>query len=141
LGCAWIAAIEELTQWEAAVAKHVPNLKIPTDTKGGIACINRWPRVAPGSELRAGMSSFGPNRPGDRAGRRGHPAPGALWRGVCDAWSLAEDLIQVLPGGGKTGSACSRRTATETAKLHLRDAKRLGDTAAGPHIAIEELVR
>jgi hypothetical protein len=25
---------EELTQWEAAVAKHFPNLKIPTDTKG-----------------------------------------------------------------------------------------------------------
>ena len=56
---------EELPQWAAWVAKHFPDLKIPTATQGGIAgisrstpCCSRIPRFA------SGMSRFGPTSPG-----------------------------------------------------------------------------
>jgi hypothetical protein len=104
---------EELTQWEAAVAQHFPDLHIPTDKKGR----NRLHKqVAPvllqGPAFRARLEQFRTKIA--RAIKLvevaiGHKVP--LGVVVFNAWYLAEDVVQVLARRRKDGSVCSRRTA------------------------------
>jgi hypothetical protein len=98
LGLCLYRRYEELTQWEAGVAKHVPELKLPTDNKAR----NRWhQQVDPvwlrDPEFRARHEQFRTQmamaielleeaiRPKVPFGVVGF-----------DAWYLAEELVQVL---------------------------------------------
>jgi hypothetical protein len=134
---------EALTQWEACVAKHVPDLKIPTDTKGR----NRLHKqVAPvwlqDPNFRA--------RPGqfrtkialaieliEEAIR--HKVP----FGVVgfDAWYLAEDVVRALARRRKDWiSLLKKNRLLETASFLLRDANGWPVKLPGPHITVEEPV-
>jgi DDE superfamily endonuclease len=134
---------EELTQWEAAVAKHVPNLKIPTDTKGR----NRLHQQVDPLWLQD------PEVPARHAQFRTtialaielvaeairHTVPCGVV--VFDAWYLAEDWIQVLARRRKDWISLRKKNRLlETASFHLRAAHGWAIKLPGPHIAVEELV-
>jgi hypothetical protein len=104
---------EELTQWEAAVARHFPELKIPTERKARNRLHKQVdPVLLQDPEFRARHEQFRTKialaiELVEEA--IGHKVPFGVV--VFDAWYLAEDLIQVLAGAARTGSACSKRTA------------------------------
>ena len=134
---------EELTQWDAAVATHVPDVKIPTDKTAR----NRLPtQVDPvwlqAPECRARHEQF-------RTtialaielieGAIRHKVPFGVV--VFDAWSLAEDLSQVLARRRKDWiSRLNTNRLLETASFLLRDANGGTLKLPGPHLAVEELV-
>ena len=134
---------EELTQWEAAVAQHFPDLKIPTEKKAR----NRLHRQVD-SVLRQDPEFRGRHEPFrtkialaielvEEAIR--HKVPFGVV--VFDAWYLAEDLVRVLARRRKAWiSLLNKNRGLETASFHLRDANGWPLKLPGPHIAVEDLV-
>jgi hypothetical protein len=134
---------EELTQWEAAVAKHFPDVKIPTDKKARNRLHKQVdPVLLQDPEFRARHEQF-------RTkialaielieGAIRHKVPFGVV--VFDAWYLAEDLIQVLARRRKDWiSLLKTNRLLETASFLLRDANGWTLKLPGPHIAVEELV-
>ena len=134
---------EELTQWEAAVAKHAPELKIPTERKARNRLHQQVdPVLLQDPEFRARHEQFRTKialaiELVEEAIR--HKVPFGVV--VFDAWYLAEDLIQVLARRHKAWiSLLKKNRRLETASFHLRDAHGWTLKLPGPHIAVEDLV-
>jgi DDE superfamily endonuclease len=143
LGLRLYRRYEELTQWDAAVAKHVPNLKIPTDTKERNRLHKQVdPVLLQDREFQARHAQFRTKialaiELVEEAIR--HKVPFGVV--VFDAWYLAEDLIQVLARRRKDWiSLLKKNRLLETASFHLRDAHGWAIKLPGPHLALEELV-
>jgi DDE superfamily endonuclease len=143
LGLRLYRRYEELTQWEAAVAKHFPDLKLPTDKKAR----NRLHKqVAPvllqDPEFRARHEQFRTKialaiELVEAAIR--HKVPFGVV--VFDAWYLAEDVVQVLARRRKDWiSLLKKNRLLETASFQLRDVNGWTIKLPAPHIAVEELV-
>jgi hypothetical protein len=134
---------EDLTQWEAAVTKHVPDRKIPRDTKGR----NRLHQ--PVDPVRLQDPEFCARHEPFRttmalavdlieAAIR-HTVPFGVV--VFDAWYLAADVVQVLARRRKDWSSLLNKTRRrETASVHLREANGWALQLPVPHIAVETLV-
>jgi hypothetical protein len=134
---------EELTQWEAAVAKHFPDLKIPTDKKARSRLHKQVdPVLLQDPEFRARHEQFRTKialalELVEEAIR--HKVPFGVV--VFDAWYLAEDLVQVLARRRKDWiSLLKKNRLLETASFRLRDANGWTVQLPGPHMAIEHLV-
>jgi SRSO17 transposase len=130
---------EELTQWAACVAKHVPDLKIPTDKKARNRLHKQVdPVLLQDPDFRARHEQFRTKITlaidlVEEAIRRKVPF-GVV---VFDAWYLAEDLVQVLARRRKDWiSLLKKNRLLETASFHLRDANGWALTLPGPHIAV-----
>jgi hypothetical protein len=134
---------EELTQWEASVAKHFPDVKIPTEKKAR----NRLhTQVDSGlledPDFRKRHEQFQTKIAlaidlVEEAIRRKVPC-GVV---VFDAWYLAEDLVRVLARRRKDWiSILKTNRGLETASFQLRDANGWPLKLPGPHIAVEALV-
>ena len=134
---------EELTQWEAAVAKHVPDVKIPCEKKARNRLHKQVdPVLLEDPEFRARHEQF-QTKIGlamelvEEAIRCKVPF-GVV---VFDAWYLAEELVQVLARRRKDWiSMLKRNRRLETASFQLRDANGWTLKLPGPHIAVEDLV-
>lgn len=143
LGLRLYRRYEELTQWEAWVAKHFPDRKIPPDTKGR----NRLhkevdPVVRQDPHFRARHE---PCRTKialaieliEEAIR--HKVPFGVV--VFDAWYLAEDVVQALARRRKDWISLRKKNRLlETASFLLRDANGWTLKRPSPHLAVEELV-
>ena len=134
---------EELTQWEAAVAKHVPDLKIPTDKKARNRLHQQVDAVLlQDPEFRARHEQFQTKMAlaielVEEAIRYKVPF-GVV---VFDTWYLAEELVQVLARRRKDWlSLLKKNRLLETASFQLRAANGWTLKLPGPHIAVEELV-
>ena len=134
---------EELTQWAACVAKHFPDLKIPTDTKGRNRLHRQVdPVLLQDPECRARHEPFRTKialaiELIEEAIR--HKVPFGVV--VFDAWSLAEDLVRVLARRRKDWiSLLKKNRLLETASVPVRDANGWPLQLPGPHIAVEDLV-
>ena len=134
---------EELTQWEADVAKHFPELQIPTERKARNRLHKQVdPVLLQDPEFRARHEQFRTKialaiELVEEAIR--HKVPFGVV--VFDAWYLAEDLVQVLARRRKDWiSLLKTNRVLETASFHLRDANGWTLKLPGPHIAVEELV-
>ena len=143
LGLRLYRRYEELTQWEAAVAKQFPELKIPTDKKARNRLHKQVdPVLLQAPEFRAQHEQFRTKIMlaidlVEEAIR--HKVPFGVV--VFDAWYLAEDLVQVLARRRKDWiSLLKKNRLLETASFHLRDANGWTMQLPGPHIAVEELV-
>jgi len=143
LGLRLYRRYEELTQWEACVAKHFPDLKIPPDTKGR----NRWhkqvdPVLLQDPEFRVRHEQFRTKIAlaidlVEEAIRRKVP----LGVVVFDACYLAEEVVRVLARRRKDWvSLLKKNRLLETASFQLRDVNGWALKLPGPHIAVEELV-
>ena len=139
LGLRLYRRYEELTQWEAAVAKHVPDVKIPREKR-----LHKQvdPVLLEDPEFRARHEQF-QTKIGlamelvEEAIRCKVPF-GVV---VFDAWYLAEELVQVLARRRKDWiSMLKRNRRLETASFQLRDANGWTLKLPGPHIAVEDLV-
>jgi hypothetical protein len=134
---------EELTQWEAAVAQHVPDLQIPTDKKRRNRLHQQVdPVLLQDPECRARHEQFRTNIALAielvEEAIRGKVPFGVV---VFDAWYLAEDVVQVLARRRKDWiSVLKKNRLLETASVHLQDANSWPLKLPGPHIAVEELV-
>jgi hypothetical protein len=134
---------EELTQWEAAVTKHFPDVKIPTDKKARSRLHKQVdPVLLQDPVFRSRHEQF-------RTkialaidlveGAIRHKVPFGVV--VFDAWYLAEDLVRVLARRRKDWiSILKKNRRLETASIHLRDANGWAMKLPGPHIAVEDLV-
>jgi hypothetical protein len=133
----------ELTQGEAAVTQHVPDVKIPADKKArnrlhqpvdpvwlqDPECRARHAQVRTTIALAIELVE---------AALRHKVAFGVV---VFDAWSLAEDVVQVLARRRKDWlSLLKTNRRLETASVRLRDAHGWTLQLPGPPIAVEELV-
>jgi hypothetical protein len=134
---------EELTQWEAAVAKHFPDLKLPTDKKARNRLHKQVdPVLLQDPEFQARHEHFRTKialamELVEAAIR--HKVPFGVV--VFDAWYLAEDLVQVLARRRKDWiSLLKKNRLLETASFQLRDVNGWTIKLPGPHIAVEELV-
>jgi DDE superfamily endonuclease len=134
---------EELTQWEAAVAKHFPDLKIPTEKKARNRLHKQVDSVLlQEPEFRARHAQFHTKialaiELVEAAIR--HKVPFGVV--VFDAWYLAEDLVRVLARRRKDWiSLLKKNRLLETASFHLRDANGWPLKLPSPHIAVEALV-
>jgi DDE superfamily endonuclease len=143
LGLRLYRRYEELTQWATYVAKHFPDLKIPTDTKGR----NRLhkevdPVWLQDPDFRVRHEQFQTNIALAIeliAEAIRHKGPFGVV--VFDTWYLAEDLVHVLARRRKDWiSLLKKNRLLETASFHLRDAHGWTMQLPGPHIAIEERV-
>ena len=143
LGLRLYRRYEELTQWEAAVAKHFPELKIPPDKKTRNRLHKQVdPVLLQDPEFRARHEQFRTkialaiDLVEEAIGRK---VPFGVV--VFDAWYLAEDLVQVLARRRKAWiSLLKKNRLLETASFHLRDPQGWTLKLPGPHIAVEELV-
>jgi hypothetical protein len=143
LGLRLYRRYEELTQWEAALAKHVPELKIPTERKARNRLHQQVdPVLLQDPEFRARHEQFRTKialaiELIEEAIRSRVPF-GVV---VFDAWYLAEDVVQVLARRRKNWiSLLKTNRLLETASFHLRDANGWTLKLPSPHIAAEELV-
>jgi hypothetical protein len=134
---------EELTQWEAAVAKHVPDLPIPREKKARNRLHQQVDPVwLEDPECRARHEQFRTTIAlaidlVEEAIRSKVPV-GVV---VFDAWYLAEDLVRVLVRRRKDGiSLLNTNRLLETASVQLRDVHGWALKLPSPHIAVEELV-
>src|SRR6266850_2106203 len=134
---------EELTQWEAAVAKHFPDLEIPTDKKARNRLHKQVdPVVLQDPEFRARHEQFRTKialaiELVEEAIRNKVPF-GVV---VFDAWYLAEDLVRVLARRHKDWiSLLKTNRGLETASVQLRDINGWAMKLPSPHIAVEDLV-
>jgi hypothetical protein len=134
---------EELTQWEAMVAKHFPESKIPTEKKAR-------------NRLHQQVESVLLQDPDFRARHEQFRTKIALAIDlveetirykvpfgvvVFDAWYLAEEVVQVLARRRKDWiSLLKKNRRLETASFQLRDANGWAMKLPGPHIAVEDLV-
>ena len=143
LGLRLYRRYEELTQWQAAVAKHFPELKIPPDKKARNRLHKQVdPVLLQDPEFRARHEQFRTkialaiDLVEEAIGRK---VPFGVV--VFDAWYLAEDLVQVLARRRKAWiSLLKKNRLLETASFHLRDPQGWTLQLPGPHIAVEELV-
>jgi hypothetical protein len=133
----------ELTQGEAAVAKHVPDLPIPRDKKARTRLHKQVdPVLLQDPEFRARHEQCRTKialaiELVEEAIR--HKVPFGVV--VFDAWYLAEDVVQVLARRRKAWiSLLKTNRLLETASLHLRDANGWTLQLPGPHIAVAERV-
>src|ERR1700752_412630 len=135
---------EELTQWEAAVAKHFPDLTIPRETKGRNRLHKQVdPILLQDAEFRARHEQFQTKISLAielvEAAIRGKVPFGVV---VFDAWYLAEDLIQVLARRHKDWiSVLKKNRLVETGSFHLRDVNGWPLKLPGPHLGGWELGR
>jgi DDE superfamily endonuclease len=143
LGLRLYRRYEELTQWEACVAKHFPDLQIPTDTKGRNRLHKQVdPVLLQDPDFRARHEQFRTKialaiELIEEAIR--HKVPFGVV--VFDAWYLAEDVVRALARRRKDWiSLLKKNRLLETASFHLRDANGWGLQLPAPHIAVEELV-
>jgi len=143
LGLRLYRRYEELTQWEACVAKHFPELKILTDKKARNRLHQQVDLVLlQDPEFRARHEQFRTKialaiELVEEAIR--HKVPFGVV--VFDAWYLAEELVQVLARRRKDWiSLLKKNRLLETASFHLRDANGWAMQLPSPHIAVEELV-
>jgi hypothetical protein len=134
---------EELTQWDAAVAKHFPTLQIPTNTKARNRLHTQVdPVLLEDPEFRARHEQFRTKialamELVEEAIRCKVPF-GVV---VFDAWYLAEDLVRVLARRRKDWiSVLKTNRLLETASFQLRDANGWAMKLPAPHLAVEELV-
>jgi hypothetical protein len=134
---------EELTPWEAAVAQHFPELKIPTARNARNRLHKQVdPVLLQDPAFRARHEPFRTTialaiELVEEAIRSKVPF-GVV---VFDAWSLAEDVGQVLARRRKDWiSLLNTNRLLETASFHLRDAHGWTLKLPGPHLAVEELV-
>jgi hypothetical protein len=134
---------EELTQWEAAVAKHVPDLPIPREKKARNRLHKQVDQVLlEDPEFRARHEQFRTKMAlaidlVEEAIRSKVPC-GVV---VFDAWYLAEDLVRVLVRRRKDWiSLLKTNRLLETASFQLRDVNGWALKLPSPHIAVEELV-
>jgi hypothetical protein len=143
LGLRLYRRYEELTQWEAAVAKHVPDVTIPREKKARNRLHKQVdPVLLEDPEFRARHEQF-QTKIGlamdlvEEAIRCKVPF-GVV---VFDAWYLAEELVQVLARRRKDWiSMLKRNRRLETASFQLRDGNGWTLKRPGPHIAVEDLV-
>jgi hypothetical protein len=143
LGLRLYRRYEELTQWEAAVAKHFPALEIPTNTKARNRLHTQVdPVLLQDPDFQARHEQFRTKialaiELVETAIRQKVPF-GVV---VFDAWYLAEDLVRVLARRRKDWlSLLKKNRLLETASFHLRDANGWPLKLPGPHIAVEDLV-
>jgi hypothetical protein len=143
LGLRLYRRYEELTQWEAYVTKHFPDLKLPTDKKARNRLHKQVdPVLLQDPEFRARHEQFR-TKIVLAIGLVEEAIGGKVPFGVVvfDAWYLAEDLIRVLARRRKDWiSLLKTNRLLETASFHLRDAQGWTLKLPGPHIAVEELV-
>jgi hypothetical protein len=143
LGLRLYRRYEELTQWEACVAKQFPDLTIPRATKAR----NRLHKQVDAAllqepEFRARHEQFRTKIAlaidlVEEAIR--HKVPFGVV--VFDAWYLAEDVVRVLARRRKDWiSLLKKNRLLETASIHLRDANGWALKLPGPHIAVEDLM-
>ena len=134
---------EELTPWAAALAQHVPELPLPRAQK---ARHRRQQQVDPlglqAPEVRARHAQFRTKMALASArvaeASRGQ---GPVGVGVCDAWSLAADVVRGVARRRQDWS--SRRTQPRglaTASVQRRDGKGGAMKRPGPHLAVETRV-
>ena len=143
LGLRLYRRYEELTQWEAAVAKHFPALELPTNTKARNRLHKQVdPVLLQDPDFQARHKQFRTKIAlaidlVETAIRQKVPF-GVV---VFDAWYLAEDLVRVLARRRKDWlSLLKKNRLLETASFHLRDAHGWPLKLPGPHIAVEDLV-
>ena len=143
LGLRLYRRYEELTQWEAAVAKHFPALPIPTNIKARNRLHQQVdPTWRQDPEFRARHTPFRTQialavELVEEAIRCKVPF-GVV---VFDAWYLAEDLVRVLARRRKDWSSLLKKNRLlETASFHLRDVNGWPLKLPGPQIAVEELM-
>jgi hypothetical protein len=134
---------EELTPWEATVAKHVPAIKIPPEKKARNRLHQQVDSVLlQDPDFRARHEQFRTKialamELVEAAIR--HKVPFGVV--VFDAWYLAEELVRVLERRRKDWiSLLKKNRLLETASFQLRDANGRALKLPGPHIAVEELV-
>jgi hypothetical protein len=143
LGLRLYRRYEELTQWAASVAKHFPDLTIPTATKGRNRLHQQVdPTWLQEPEFRARHEPFRTKMALAielvEEAIRHKVSFGVV---VFDAWDLAEDLVRVLARRRKDWiSLLKKNRPLETASFHVRDANGWPLKLPGPHIAVEELV-
>jgi hypothetical protein len=132
-----------LTQWEAALAQHVPDLPLPRENKAR-------------NRLHQQVDPVGRQDPEFRARHapcrstialaielvaeaiRGKVPVGVV---VFDAWSLAEDLVRVLTRRRKAWiSLLNKNRGVETASFQRRDVNGWAMKLPGPQSAVEALV-
>jgi hypothetical protein len=143
LGLRLYRRYEELTQWEAAVAKHFPALQLPTNTKARNRLHQQVdPVLLQDPEFQARHEQFRTkialaiDLVEEAIGRK---VPFGVV--VFDAWYLAEDLVRVLARRRKDWiSLLKKNRGLETASFHLRDTNGWPMKLPGPRIAVEELV-
>jgi hypothetical protein len=143
LGLRLYRRYEELTQWEAYVTKHVPDLKIPTEKKARNRLHKQVdPVLLQDPEFRARHEQFRTkialaiDLVEEAIGRK---VPFSVV--VFDTWYLAEDVVQLLARRRKDWiSLLKKNRLLETASFQLRDANGWTLKFPGPHIAVEELV-
>jgi DDE family transposase len=134
---------EELAPWEAAVAKHFPDLNIPTDKKERKRLHQQVdPVLLQEPECRARQEPFRTKIALAIAlveEAIQHKVPFSVV--VFDAWYLAEELVQALARRRKDWiSLLKKNRWLETASFHLRDANGWTLKLPGPPIAVEALV-
>jgi hypothetical protein len=134
---------EELTQWEAAVAKHFPDLQIPTEKKARNRLHKQVdPVLLQDPEFRARHEQFQTKialaiKLVEETIRSKVPF-GVV---VFEAWYLAEDVVQVLARRRKDWiSLLKTNRGLETASFQVRDANGWALNLPGPHIAVAELM-
>jgi SRSO17 transposase len=134
---------EELTQWEAALAKHFPDLPIPREKKARNRLHKQVDPVwlqDPDFRVRHEQfrSTIALAIDLVEEAIRGKVPFGVV---VFDAWSLAEDLVRVLTRRRKDWiSLLKKNRGLETASFQLRDVNGWAMKLPGPQIAVEALV-
>jgi DDE superfamily endonuclease len=143
LGLRLYRRYEELTQWEAAVATHVPDLPIPREKKARNRLHKQVdPVLLQDPEFRARHEQFRTKialavELIEEAIR--HKVPFGVV--VFDAWYLAEDLVRVLARRRKDWiSLLKTNRRLETASFQLRDVNGWAMKLPAPHLAVDELV-
>jgi hypothetical protein len=143
LGLRLYRRYEELTQWEATVVKHFPEIKIPTEKKARNRLHQQVDSVLlQDPDFRARHEQFRTKIALAidlvEATIR-HKVPFGVV--VFDAWYLAEEVVQVLARRRKDWiSLLKKNRRLETASFQLRDANGWAMKLPGPHIAVEDLV-
>jgi hypothetical protein len=134
---------EELTQWEAALAKHVPDLPIPREKKERNRLHQQVdPMLLQDPEFRARHEQFRTKIAlaidlVEEAIRCKVPS-GVV---VFDVWYLAEDLVRVLTRRRKDWiSLLNKNRGLATASVQRRDVNGWALQLPGPPIAVERLV-
>jgi hypothetical protein len=134
---------EELPPWAAYVAKHVPDLKIPTEKKARNRLHKQVdPVVLQAPEFQARHEQFRTTIALAielvAEAIRSTVAFGVV---VVDAWSLAEDVVRVLARRRQEWvSLLKTNRLLETASFQLREINGWAMQLPGPHIAVEERV-
>jgi hypothetical protein len=135
---------EEITQWETFVAKHLPDRAIPTAKKARTRFHKEVdPILLTDPEFAALHAQFRTKialgiELLEAAIRHKVPFDVVLF----DGWYLAEELVQALSRRRKAWvSILKKNRNLETTSFVLKDAAGTPIQFAGPHIAVEELIR